>query len=512
MVHGNLAHAAAVVGAIGSVGVLLAQQRRVLLIAGLAVLTLAEALLAAAVAPAHDVHRLTNPAVGAAAVVSVIAVAALTVVFVRYPALVAPALLLVAPFRIPVDVGSLHAFLLLPLYAVLAAAVLALAWIAVFRPPQPWLPPVLVVPAAAFIAFDAISLLWSIDIRAGTVELLFFIFPFAALVAVVSRAPFASWLPKVLTVEVLALGAVFAAIGLWQEWTHHVFFARDVAYVDAYSNFYRVTSVFKDPSMYARHLVLALVVLVLLLWLGKIRIGLAAALMAVLAAGVLVSYSQSGMFTLFVVALGVTLVTADRRSKTIVLGACVVGALVAAAAFVVIAQGHSARKFTSGRSRLASVTAKVIAEHPLAGVGVGGQPLASRNEANEGTVARNASHTTPLTVMAELGVGGAILYVLFLAGAALVLLAAVQQSRALGLGLSAVFLVIVVHSLFYSGFFEDPIMWGSLAVAGSLLAVRAEAADSLESDARAPTRYPVFGHWRPAPVRASARRGEIRAG
>jgi hypothetical protein len=512
MVHGNLAQAAAVIGATASVGVLLAQHRRLLLVLGLAVLTLAEALLAAAVVPSHDVSRLTSPAPAGAAVVGLIGIVVLTVVFVRYPAVVAPALLLVAPFRIPVDVGSLHAFLLLPLYAVLAAAVLALTWIAVFRPPQPWLPPVLVVPAAAFIAFDAISLLWSVDVRAGAVELLFFIFPFAALVAVIGRARFASWLPKVLAVEVIGLASAFAAIGLWQERTHRVFFARDVAYVDAYSNFYRVTSVFKDPSIYARHLVLALVILVLLLWLGKIRIALAAALMAILAAGLLVSYSQSAMFTLFFVALGVTLVTADRRSKAIVLSACVVGALVAAASFVVIAQGHSARKFTSGRSRLASVTAKVIAEHPYAGVGVGGQPLASRDEVGRGTVARNASHATPLTVVAELGIGGAILYVIFLAGAALLLLAAVQQSRALGLGLSAVFLAILIHSLFYSGFFEDPIMWGTLAVAGSLLAVRVEALDTLESGARAPWRYPVFRRWHPAPVRASTRRGEIRAG
>jgi hypothetical protein len=40
----------------------------------------------------------------------------------------------------------------------------------------------------------------------------------------------------------------------------------------------------------------------------------------------------------------------------------------------------------------------------------------------------------------------------------------------LGLGLAAVFLTLLIHSLFYAGFFEDPITWGVLAVAAAALA------------------------------------------
>ena len=46
----------------------------------------------------------------------------------RRPALMPIALLLAAPFRIPVNLGSQHAFLLLPFYGVLAAAALAFCW------------------------------------------------------------------------------------------------------------------------------------------------------------------------------------------------------------------------------------------------------------------------------------------------------------------------------------------------------------------------------------------------
>jgi O-antigen ligase len=119
------------------------------------------------------------------------------------------------------------------------------------------------------------------------------------------------------------------------------------------------------------------------------------------------------------------------------------------------------------------VTWKVFRNHPVVGVGVGGQPKASREEAARRLAAsRNRSHTTPLTVAAELGVLGILAYLAFLAGAARALLAVVERDRALGLGLAAVFLTLLVHSLFYAGFFEDPVTWGALAIAGAALAAR----------------------------------------
>ena len=60
--------------------------------------------------------------------------------------------------------------------------------------------------------------------------------------------------------------------------------------------------------------------------------------------------------------------------------------------------------------------------------------------------------------------------VAFIAGAARVLLSVTARARALGLGLAAVFLTLLIHSLFYAGFFEDPITWGVLALAAAALA------------------------------------------
>src|SRR5262249_58242139 len=123
-----------------------------------------------------------------------------------------------------------------------------------------------------------------------------------------------------------------------------------------------------------------------------------------------------------------------------------------------VANEHSLRHGTSGRSRLVKITATVIGNHPLVGVGVGSQPAASQQEAKTKLGSRkDASHTSPLTVAAELGAVGVIAY-LALLGAAGRLLYDVTRRRRFGIGLAASFLVLFLHSLFYSGFFHDPMM------------------------------------------------------
>jgi putative inorganic carbon (hco3(-)) transporter len=469
MAHGDLAQIAALLGAAGSVGVL-AVRGRVPLFAGFGLLVAAEAALAVALVPGSDLSRLDSPLrLGGLLVMTLLAVA-LGAALSRFPAVVPVLLLAAAPFRIPVDLGTQHAFLLLPLYGVLAAASIGLLARAA-RGPVPDVLPLLALPAAALIAFDAVSLLWAQDLQQGSIELAFFVFPFATLVAVVARSPYEDWLPRALATTLVALACVFAAIGIWQEWTKTVFFAHDLRVANTYASFFRVTSVFKDPSIYGRHLALAIVVLVVVLWLGKVRFWVAAAAVALIFAGLYFSYSQSSMAVLFVGVLLATLVLGDGRARKVVLVAALVAALAGGAVAATTAKGHSLRKATSGRSRLVTVTTRVIENHPLVGVGVGSQPLASSREAKSRLAARrDASHTTPLTVLAELGVVGFLLYLTFLAAAVRLLFLTARTRRAFGLGLAAAFCVFFLHSLFYSGFFEDPLMWGTLAVAAASLA------------------------------------------
>jgi len=471
MDHVDAAHAAAIVGAAGSALLLLLRLRSAL-VAGFALIAGAELGLAYALVPGDDLRLLVDtPARVGLVVVLALAVAGLGVALARFPAAVPVVVLLAAPFRVPVSLGAQEAFLLLPLYAVLAAAVLGLLLRALRGAELPGVPRALALPAAAFVGLSAVSLLWTKDLRAGTIELLFFLFPFVGLVVVVARGGremMRPWLPKALVATLVALAGAFAAIGISQLWTEDLYLARDLEVANAYTSYFRTTSLFSDSSIYGRQLVVAIVVLVAALWLGRIGYRLGAALIALLWAGLYFSYSQSSMAALVVSVLALSLVAADRLGRRVLAVGTVVIAVAATALVVTTVRDHTAQRFTSGRSTLVESAWRVFVDHPAVGVGVGAQPKASK-EARGGRreTEKNASHTTPLTVAAELGVVGLLAYLALLAGAARLLLAVVRRDRALGLGLASAFLLLLVHSLAYSGFFEDPTMWGILAVAAA---------------------------------------------
>jgi hypothetical protein len=468
--HEDLAQIAALLGA-GGVALVLLLPRRPAFVAGVALLAAAEALLGVSLAESTLRRLAERPAALALLVVAAAAVVAGGIAFLRHPAVVPVALLAVAPFRVPVEVADDKAFLLLPLYAVLAAATVAALVAAVRGPRLPALPLFAALPAAAFVGLTSVSLLWTHDLRAGSIALAFFYLPFGLGLALVGRSPLAAWTPRALGVTLVGLAAAFALIGLWQAHTRTLFFAPDLEVANAYTTFFRVTSVFKDPSLYGRYLVAAMAVLLVALWLGRARAAIVVPLALLLFAGLHFSYSQSSFVALFAVVLAIALVMGGPRLRTTLAAGVAIAVVAAGAVTAASIADEGARTATSGRSRLVTVTLDTFQAHPLAGVGVGGQPRASAVQSGRGTVKRNASHTTPLTVAAELGVAGLAVYGWLLVAGALALLRVTMRARALGLGLSAVGLMLLVHSLFYAGFFEDPLTWGVLAVSCAALLV-----------------------------------------
>ena len=481
----DVAQVSALVGALATV-LVLAAGRRSVLAAGFALLAAAEAGLVGSLAGSVSLRSLVTPAALALGAIALAGAAGATLVLVRYPALVTPLVLAAAPFRLPLDFGREHRFFvavaepgqlgrLLPLYAVLGAAILALLVRALRERTAAPLPAVLAYPVAAFIGFAALSLLWTDDLRAGTNLLAYFLLPFAALIAVVGRAPFPAWLPRALASVAVALAALFAAVGLLEVVTGQLlFYAPNLEVSNSYASFFRVTSLFRDPSLYGRHVVLGIAVLLVALWLRRIHVAWAAALIALLWIGLFFSYSQSSFVALFVVTLAVTATEARERTIRLIVAAIaalvllVAGGLVAASAW-----DESPRKVTSDRSRRVELAASVYADRPVAGVGLGAQPYASQQRSERfGPVQNFVSHTAPLTVAAELGTIGLLLYAVLLAAAVKLLAAVRRGDEALGVALAAVFLALFVHALFYSGFFEDPITWLVLGVAASYLVAR----------------------------------------
>jgi outer membrane protein assembly factor BamB len=496
--HVQVAEIAALAGALGAVLALI-PRGGILPLVGLGLLGVATGGLAWSLIGDNDLELLLQEPTGIAlVVVGIVGAIACAVPLARNPAVVPVALLAVAPFRVPIQLGNEEAFLLLPLYLVIAATVLALAY-RVVRGERPAPPPLfLALPVAALVLFAGSSFLWTWDERSGGIALAFFVFPFVAAFATVARAPVASWLPRALLVTLVALGSLFAVVGIWQAHTRTVFFARDVEVANAYTSFFRVTSLFKDPSLYGRYLVVPIAVLLVAILIRRGRTVdwvLASLFVAFLFWGLFYSYSQSSFVALFVVTFGVALVGAGRRVRIVLIACAIVAALAAGAVAAEAVGGRSARDVTSGRSRLVSVTLQAFRERPIAGVGVGGQPHASAEIVGKGSPSRNASHTTPFTLLAELGVIGFGLYLWLLAAAAWALVSVSRLDRSFGIGLAAVLLALVVHSLLYAGFFEDPVTWGVLGLTAAVLAPGIAARDAPST---AEGRLPLLAHWRRA--------------
>jgi putative inorganic carbon (HCO3(-)) transporter len=487
---GEVGQIAALVGALGAALVLLGRGR-IPLLAGLALLAVAEVGL---VLDLSDHGHRVSPALVALGGAALVPMAILAALFVRWPVAVTPVVLAAAPFRPPLSFGGEHRFYvgvasagqlgrLLPLYGVLGATALALGWNTLRGRELKSVPAVVSLPAVSFLAIAGLSLLWTNDLHAGENVLAYFLFPFAVLVAIVARAPFPPWMPRVLATIAVALATLFAVVGLVQAATHKLwFFSQAVEVGNAYSSFFRVTSLFRDPSLYGRHVVLGIAVLLVAVIYRRLSPFLALPLVAILFAGLWFSYSQSSMVALFVVTLALAAVAGNRALRTVAVVTALVVAL-AGAGFVVASVGrHSLNRVTSDRSRRTELTLKVFRSHPLVGVGLGGQPLASRaRSAQGGSPTRFVSHTTPLTIAAELGVLGLVAYLALLGGAGVLILRVRRLDPALGLGLAATLLALFVHSLFYSGFLEDPVTWLAVAVAAGFVLSRADDDAILES-------------------------------
>jgi O-Antigen ligase len=430
---------------------------------------------------AHTLRAHAAPAAAALAVALVVgAVAARTLQ--RHPLALSFAVVLAAPFRFPVHIGSQDANLLVPLYGVIGVAWLALLLDALRdvkgqtldTPHLPSgavkgqtldtvrLPPLrLALPLLLFVAWEAASLAWSDSASEGAKAMAFYALPFGVLLAaLVAHPPPLPKLPALLRVQV-GLALIFAGVGVYQVLTHDIWWNRKLMVSNAFSSFFRANSIFYDPSIFGRYQAVTITLVVAALLFGTVRRPLAAAAAAALAwAGILTSYSQSAFFALCAaIAAGLVLAFGRRLAWLLLLGAVLVGLGIVAVPSV---RHSGVNRVTSERSDLVGEGLRLFKAHPLAGVGLGGSTQAAAEQSKRGRALRHAQHVMPLTVASELGIVGVALAAWLLTVLArLALIRPVRPERiALGLALLAIF----VHSLFYAAFFEDPLTWGLAAL------------------------------------------------
>ncbi len=423
-----------------------------------------------------------RPAVAAATlVIGALALAALVILFTRKPAAFPIAVVLAVPFRIPIAVGDSTASLLLGLYLVVAAG--ALAWLLPRlrsgASEEGLRPGALEWVIAAVLVIYSLQSTYGLGSAPALENVVFFYVPFALLFVLIARSRWTEKLAGRTLAVLVGLALALTAVGFFEFATRQIFLNPKVIASNQFTDYFRVNSVFFDPNIFGRFLVVAIVLLVA--WIcwekGNRRVALGALAAAILFGGLLITLSQSSFVALLA---GLAVIAALRWSVRWTVVVVVVALLVgvaAAAGSGALSGGRSLERATSGRAALVTGGGELFAQRPLQGWGAGSFARQYRRS-NDVSFERaaSASHTIPVTVAAEQGVVGLVAYLALLVLAFMRALGGARRAPwpQMQVGVAAAFTAVVVHTLIYAAFLEDPITWILLGVATALAAARTQ--------------------------------------
>lgn len=457
----------------------------------LATLILAPLILVIHVADADQLATLRDRPIlaVAAALIGILALAALVILFTRRPAAFPIAVVLTLPFRIPISVGDSTASLLLGLYLVVAAG--ALAWLLPRlrsgASEQGLRPGALEWVIAAVLVIYSLQSAYGLGSAPALENVVFFYVPFALLFVLIARSRWTEKLAGRALAVLVGLALVLTAVGFVEFATRHIFLNPKVIASNQFTDYFRVNSVFFDPNIFGRFLVVVIVLLVAwICWQKRNKqVALGGLAAVILFGGLLITFSQSS-FVALLAGLGViaALRWSVRWTVGIVVAALLFGGIAAAVGSGALSGGKTAERVTSGRAALVTGGGKLFVERPLQGWGAGSFARQYRRTNNVSYErAASASHTIPVTVAAEQGVIGLLAYLALLV---LAFIRALRGARSapwpeMQVGVAAAFTAVVVHTLIYAAFLEDPLTWVLLGVATALAAARSQEQDESSS-------------------------------
>jgi hypothetical protein len=347
-----------------------------------------------------------------------------------------------------------------------------------------------------------VQVLYSEDFSKGLQDVCFFFVPFSLVYGLLRDV---EWNRKLLTLVlwVIAIEAVaFVVVGSVEYLSRNLFWNDQVIRSNEFHTYFRVNSIFWDPNIYGRYLALvAVLAMSALMWARERRdLALLTALVAVVWIGLFPTFSQSSFVALLAgLAVLAALKWSLRWTLAAVAGLAVLGILV-----VLLAGGSSKLSpdrinvDTSGRANLVSGGIHLFAQRPAYGYGSGSFPKAYRQHVKTRKVPVSVSHTEPVTIAAEQGLLGLALYAALVVTALWTMASGLGRFRPAGpvagashpydfavaqfvarAAVLATFVALLVHTMAYAGFYEDPITWVLLAVGVSLAAESGAASSAL---------------------------------
>lgn len=430
--------------------------------------------------------------VGVVLVLAAVGLVALALLVRRRPGLLAPALIAALPFRVPVDLGGGSANLLVPLYALIAAGVLAALLDRGGRPGGEQvagadaggsasagsgdgltgtrLPRWFGTALGAYLLLYALAAGYADDISAAVEQVAFFAVPFAALFVLLTRAAPSAQLLRTIVVVLVVEGALFALVAAGQYATGELFWNDKVIAGNEAHSYFRVNSLFYDPNILGRYLAVSMIALAGVVAFGRRRTEVlwTSAAFVVAAATLVATVSQTSTIALLA---GIVILAAARWGLLTGLAAGLATVALVATS-VALGGGGGIQSESSGRSGLIEGGLEIAADHLLIGAGSGSfaTEFGERFGNEEGFSLE--SHTEPVTVAAEQGAVGVVAYAALLAltvGGLLVASGLRMRGRARAPAVAvllAIYGAMIVHSLGYAAFLSDPITWVTLALAG----------------------------------------------
>jgi O-antigen ligase len=436
----------------------------------------------------HVVHRHPLEAV-VGAIVAVAALAYAARLIARHPAVLAPLIVVMLPFRVPIQAGGATANLLVPLYLVVGAGALA-SIVPALRGTSVsdqvdaaqdgrggggrdgsggwaiWVHRLV----AIYLVLYALQALYSPSFETALRQMVFFYVPFTLMYRLLREV---SWTPQAIRNCLrltLALAVAFALIAYVEYATKTIILNPKLVTANDLHTYFVVNSVFFDPDIFGRYLALAMIlVAVLLLYPRSQReTVLVIVVLAVLWVGVLLTLSRSSLAALLV-GLAVLAALRWKPSRALVVAVAVIaaGAVLVAATPRTFGLNQGINGASSGRGGLVSGGLSLFGDRPVYGWGSGSFVTEYRRHNRLIATTLSASHTIPITVGAEQGLIGEVAY---LAMVIVILICLGRRSRGdpVRSAIVAAFAALVFHTLLYADFLEDPITWALLGVGVSL--------------------------------------------
>ena len=436
------------------------------------------------------VHR--HPLVAAVgALIALAAVGAAALLVAKRPEVLAGAVIVALPFRIPIESGGVTSNLLVPLYFVVAAGSLAFIVTSLRgRAPPASTPPASAPPApaeptrdgpirwlerllAGYVVLYALQAAYSPKFTTALQQVAFFYVPFALAYCLLRRLDWTQPLTRTCLVLVAGLAVLFSLVGFVEYETKTIFLNPKLIAANQLHAYFTVNSVFFDPNIFGRFLALVMILLASVILYARRRrtVLITGAVLAILWAALLLTLSRSSIGALLV-GLGALAAIRWRVGRAAFIAAGVVALAVAVIAITPTTFGlnQGLNGASSGRPGLVTGGLDLFKQRPLWGYGSGSfeTEFAARHHAIGETT--SASHTIPVTIAAEQGLIGVLVY-LGLVLAALFVLFRRCRSDPARVAIAAAFLALLFHTLLYADFLEDPITWTLLAI-GSALAAR----------------------------------------